>query len=570
MTDLAAQGARGSTALRGDWRLILLIACFSLCYAALGLRMALLAAAEPEEPRLGLADQPGHPVRGEIVDRAGRLLAANLPAWSLYAHPHEVSDAALAADALAGVFPEMDRDQLLRMLSAERRFVWIKRPVTPREKQAVHDLGLPGLFFGNREMRVYPAGRTAAHVVGQVRAEREGVRFAELVGSGGIEGQFDERLRDPALAAEPLRLSLDLAVQQVVREALAAGVRRMNAKGGTAILMGARTGEVVAMVSLPDFDPNAAPEPFRGEPGQNPRFNRAAQGRYELGSTFKVLTAAMALDTGVATARTLIETPPSLRYGRHSIRDFHRMPAMMPVEEVVVESSNVGAARLALMVGTPRFRDYLARLGFMDPSGLELVEAVENDTLEPGRWTELSTITISFGHGLAASPMHLAAAYATIANGGVRVLPSLIAGGRGTGPGSGERVFSDETSREMLRIMRQVVVRGTATRADLPGYQLGGKTGTADKVRPQGGYYRDRNISTFAAVFPVSRPEYVLVVSLDEPTDRAGRYPSRTAGRTAVPVAADIVRRAAPVLGLRPLPTTSPGAIAGLGGSRSE
>jgi cell division protein FtsI (penicillin-binding protein 3) len=235
-----------------------------------------------------------------------------------------------------------------------------------------------------------------------------------------------------------------------------------------------------------------------------------------------------------------------------------------------VESSNVGSARLALMVGTPRFRDYLSRLGFMEPSGLELVEAVRNDTLEPPRWTDLSTVTISFGHGLAASPMHLAAAYATIANGGVRVLPSLIAGGRAAQAGSGERVFSEETAREMLRIMRQVVVRGTATRIDLPGYEVGGKTGTADKVRPDGGYYRDRNIATFAGVFPTSRPEYVLVVSLDEPTDRSGRYPARTAGRTAVPVAADIVRRAAPVLGLRPLPAPSPEDIAGLGGSWSE
>jgi cell division protein FtsI (penicillin-binding protein 3) len=566
VTDIAAQGARGRGALRGDWRLILLIACFALCYAAVGLRMALLAAIEPEEPQLARADGSARPVRGEIVDMKGRLLAANLPAWSLYAHPQEIRDPLLAAEALAGIFPEFDRDELLRTLSGKRRFVWIKRPITPREKQAVHELGLPGLFFGNREMRVYPAGRAAAHVVGSVRAEREGVRFAELVGSGGVEGQFDVRLRDPALAGEPLRLSLDLGVQGVVREALAAGIRRMTAKGGTAILMKARTGEVVAMVSLPDFDPNAAPEPFRGEPGQNPRFNRAAQGRYELGSTFKVLTAAMALDTGVADSATLIETPPSLRYGRHSIRDFHRMPAVMPVEDIVVESSNVGAARLALMVGTPRFKEYLARLGFTEPSGLELVEAVENDTLEPPRWSDLSTITISFGHGLAASPMHLAAAYATIANGGVRVLPSLLAGGR-PGHGAGERVFSAETAREMLRIMRQVVVRGTARRIDLAGYEVGGKTGTADKVRPDGGYYRDRNISTFAGVFPTSRPEYVLVVSLDEPTDRSGRYPARTAGRTAVPVAADILRRAAPVLGLRPLPPPSPGDIASLGDS---
>lgn len=556
-------GARGRAALRGDWRLILLMASFCVCYLAVAVRMGLLAAVVPEEPQLARDGGAGRPIRGEIVDRNGNLLAGNLPAWSLYAHPQDIKDPVLAAELLAGIFPDMSRDDLLRKLTGKSRFVWIKRPITPREKQAVHELGLPGLHFGNREMRVYPAGPAMAHVVGGVKAAREGVQFAELIGAGGVEGQFDERLRDPDLAGEPLRLSLDLAVQQVVREALAHGIKTFTAKGGTAILMKVRTGEVVAMVSLPDFDPNAGPKPFAGDPGQNPRFNRAAQGRYELGSTFKVLTAAMALDTGVANAQTRVETPPALRYGRHSIRDFHRMPSMMSVEEIIVESSNVGSAKLALMVGTRRFKDYLQALGLFDPSGLELVEAVENDTLVPPRWTDLSTITISFGHGLAASPMHLAAAYATIANGGVRVYPSLVAGGRGPGP----RVFSEETAASMLQIMRQVVVTGTAKRTDVPGYEVAGKTGTADKVAPNGKYYRDRNITTFAGVFPASRPEYAIVVSLDEPTDHTAKIYPRTAGRTAVPVTADIIRRAAPVLGFRPLPDAQSGDIASLGAS---
>ncbi len=565
MTEIAVQsGARGrSAAMRGDWRLILLMACFCVCYGAVGLRMGLLAAVEPEEPQLSRDGASARPIRGEIVDRNGNLLAANLPAWSLYAHPQDIKDPVLAADELAAIFPDMGRDDLLRKLTGKNRFVWIKRPITPREKQAVHELGLPGLYFGNREMRLYPAGPAMAHVVGGVKAEREGVRFAELAGAGGVEGQFDDRLRNPEMVGEPLRLSLDLPVQEVVRETLGRGIKQFTAKGGTAILMNAHTGEVVAMVSLPDFDPNLPPQRFNGEPQQNPRFNRAAQGRYELGSTFKVLTAAMALETGVATPETLIETPPVLRYGRQAIHDFHRMPPMMTVEDVVVESSNVGAAKLALMVGTRRFKDYLDQLGFFDPSGLELVEAVDNDTLTPDRWTDLSTITISFGHGLAASPMHLAAAYATIANGGVRVYPSLVAGGRGHGP----RVFTEETCREMLRVMRQVVVEGTATRTDVPGYEVGGKTGTADKVAPNGKYYHDRNISTFAGIFPVSHPEYVIVVSLDEPTDRSTKWVSRTAGRTAVPVTAEIIRRIAPVLGMRPLPAPRPDDIAGLGAS---
>ena len=561
MTDLAGgHGVRGRSAMRGDWRLILMIGVFCMCYAAAGFRMALLAATEPEEPRLARSDSAIRPVRGTIVDRNGNLLAANLPAWSLYAHPREITDPFAVADALVGIFPDIDREELLKKLTGKNRFAWIKRPIAPREKQAVHDLGFPGLNFGNREIRIYPTRRTTAHIVGGVKAAREDVRFAELTGSGGIEQHFDERLRDPSKVDEPLRLSLDLTLQQAVREVLAAGMEEMTAKGASAILMKVTNGEVLAMVSLPDFEPNGRPERHRGDPSTNPRFNRAAQGRYELGSTFKVLTAAMALDAGVANASTMIETPPRLRYGRQSIGDSHKMKPEMSLEDVIVKSSNVGSARLALMVGTPRFKEYLKRLGMFEPSGLELSEAAKAKPLLPPRWTDLSTITIAFGHGLAASPVHLAGAYATIANDGVRVRPSLIHGGNPPG----ERVFSRTAAREMVRIMREVVKRGTARKADVEGYMVGGKTGTAEKAGP-GGYDRRRVISTFASVFPTSRPEYVLVVSLDEPTyetDYGAKV--RTAGWTAVPVAANIIRRVAPLMGLRPLPPVAEPAVAAL------
>lgn len=546
--------------MRGDWRIILLMAGFSLCYLAVALRMFVLATVEPAEPRLARDSGATLPVRGEIIDREGRLLAGNLPAWSLYAHPQSIKDPALAASELARIFPDLSEAELLRRLTNGSRFTWIKRPITPREKQAVHELGMPGLHFGSREMRVYPAGAAVAHVMGRVRPAREGVQYAELVGAGGVEGYFDERLRDPEQSGEPLRLSLDLNVQQVVRQALARGVANLTAKGGAAILMKVDSGEIIAMVSVPDFDPNGDPKPFQGDAGDNPRFNRAAQARYELGSVLKVLTAAIALETGAANSATLVETPPTLRYGRHSIRDLYRMPPMMSVEEIVVKSSNVGSAKLALAVGTPKFREHLGLFGMMEPTGIELAGLSELDTLVPSRWTDLSTITIAFGHGLAASPMHLAAAMATIANGGERIYPSLLAGGRGKGP----RVVSKATAGEMVRILRQVVANGTATRADVPGYEVGGKTGTADKVRPTGGYYRDKVMSTFASVFPSSDPEYVLVVSLDEPEDRSGSTPARTAGRTAAPVAAEIIRRATAVMGMRPLPAPAPGDIAGI------
>lgn len=549
---------RASARPRDDWRLVIVMLALFLCYTAVALRMGLMALDEPAEPSLARG-AVGIPVRGEITDRKGRLIAANLPAFSLYAHPREIKDPARVARDLAAIFPDMTEEALRALLTRDASFVWIRRPVTPAERQQVLDLGHPGLKFGSRPMRVYPPGPVVAHIVGGVRAGTEDVRYAELVGAGGVEGFFDARLRDPARVGEPLALSIDLAAQAALRDVLATGIEQFGAKGAAGVMMDVTTGEILAMVSLPDFDPNAPPEAFAGPAELNPRFNRAAQGRYELGSTFKVLTAGIALEAGVVGPGTLVETGSALAWGRHRIRDMHRMPPEMTVTDIVVRSSNVGAARLALRVGTPRMKDYLDRLGFFDPLPLELAEAERAAPLLPPKWTDLSTMTISFGHGLAASPVHLAAAYATLANGGRRVRPTLVKGGHGQ---DGEQVFSPETSRQMMSIIREVVRRGTGRRTDIAGYEIGGKTGTADKYRPEGGYYRDRVIATFVSVFPTTNPKYVLTISLDEPADRSGKYISREASRTAVPVTAMAINRIAPVLGMRPEPVGEPTGLA--------
>jgi cell division protein FtsI (penicillin-binding protein 3) len=546
-----------TTRPRDDWRLIVVMLSLLLVYAAVGLRMGLMAMDEPVEPQLARSAGSGAPERGEIIDRNGNLLAANLPAFSLYAHPREIKEPAAVARDLAVIFPEMSEEKLLKSLSRDSSFAWIKRPITPRQRQQVLDLGYPGLKFGSRTMRVYPAGRTVAHIVGGVRAVSEDVRFAELVGSGGVEGYFDGRLRDPARVGVPLELSIDLTVQAALRNVLAAGMAQFTAKGATGILMDVNNGEVVAMVSLPDFDPNKDPKRFTGAAERNPRFNRAVQGRYELGSTFKVLTAAFALEAGVAGPGTLIETGSALTVGRRRIRDMHRMPPEMTVTDIIVRSSNVGAARLALRVGTPKFKDYFKRLGFFEPLSLELAEAKHAPPLMPRKWTDLSSMTISFGHGLAVSPMHLAAAYATLAGGGELVRPTLIKGG-GT---PGERIFSPKTARKMMRVIREVVRRGTGRRTDVPGYEVGGKTGTADKYNPNGGYYNDRVISTFASVFPTSKPKYAMVISFDEPDDGSGKRFSREASRTAVPITAAAIQRIVPLLGLRPMPISKSAGI---------
>ena len=550
----AASRGGATTRPRDDWRLIVVILTLVLVYAAVGLRMGLMALDEPAEPQFARGGGVVAPVRGEITDRNGSLLAANLPAYSLYAHPREIKDPTAVANDLAAIFPDMQAEQLIKSLTHGSSFAWIKRPITPRQKQQVLDLGYPGLKFGSRAMRVYPAGRTAAHIVGGVRAASEDVRYAEFVGAGGVEGYFDERLRDPARLGAPLELSIDLTVQAALRDVLAAGMAQFTAKGAMGVLMDVRTGELVAMVSLPDFDPNREPERFTGAAELNPRFNRAVQGRYELGSTFKVLTAAFALDAGVVGPETLIETGSALNYGRFRIRDMHRMKPEMTVTDIVVKSSNVGSARLALQIGTPRLKDYFKRLGFFDALSLELAESRRAVPLLPPKWTDLSSMTISFGHGIAVSPVHLAAGFATLANGGKRVRPTLIKGGAKPG----ERVFSAETARTMMQIIREVVRRGTGRRTDLPGYEIGGKTGTADKYRPEGGYYTDRVIATFASVFPTSSPKYALVISLDEPVDRSGKIIKREASRTAVPVTAAAIGRIAPLLGLRPLPASKP------------
>ncbi|MEM8842454.1 MAG: penicillin-binding transpeptidase domain-containing protein, partial [Pseudomonadota bacterium] len=302
MTDLARSKTMGRKGIRprDEWRVILMMLAFGVAYLVAGARMGVLALHEPEEPRIVRGDRGTDPVRGEILDRNGVLLAGNLPGWSLYADPHFVFDPEATAGQLFDILPSVPRERLTKLLTKDSRFVWIKRPITPRQRQAVLELGNPGLMFAAREVRVYPSGRLASHVLGGVKAENEGVNFAELVGNSGVELSENERLSDPSRSAEPLQLSIDSAAQMTMEEVLRAAVDYYGAKGAAGVLMDVRTGELLALASLPDFNPNLARKSFTGEAAYNPRFNRAAQGLYELGSTFKVLTTAMALELGLA------------------------------------------------------------------------------------------------------------------------------------------------------------------------------------------------------------------------------------------------------------------------------
>ncbi|MBT8416884.1 MAG: penicillin-binding protein 2 [Silicimonas sp.] len=541
---------RDAARQRAEGRLLVLGIAFLCAFAMVGLKMSLLAASDPAEPRAAASGAQIVAARADITDRNGRILATNLTTHSLYAQPPQMIDPVRAARELIGIFPDLDHDRLVRQFTGKRKFIWIKRRISPEQQQAVFDIGDPGLLFGPREMRLYPNGRLASHVLGGAGFGREGVSSAEVIGVAGVEKALDESLRDPGRGDVPLTLSLDLTVQAAVERVLAGGMRLMNAKGAAAVLMDIHTGEVISLASLPDFDPNDRPSPLvAGDPADSPLFNRAVQGVYELGSTFKIFAAAQGIEERLVSRSTMIDITGPLTWGRHKIRDFRNYGKALTVEDVIVKSSNIGTARIAMMIGPERQQDFLSALGLFAPTPVEIIEATGARPLLPKKWSEIHTMTVSYGHGLSASPMHLAAAYASLLNGGLKVTPTLLKREEYV---PGPRVVSENTSRQAREMLRQVVSRGTASLGEVAGYRVGGKTGTADKPRPQGGYYEDKVIATFATVFPSDDPAYVLVVTLDEAVETSGKEPRRTAGWTAVPVAAEVIRRVAPLLGLAP------------------
>ena len=544
----------------GEGRLVVLGVMFFCAYAVIAAQMGLLAGSEPTEQRAAGGGVEILAQRADIVDRRGRVLATNIETHSLYAQPQEMIEPKRAAKELVRIFPDLDEARLTKDFSGKRKFIWVKKKISPEQLQQVHDIGEPGLLFGPREARLYPNGTLAAHVMGGTSFGREGVHAAEVIGTAGVEKQFDEYLRDPANGARPLQLSIDMTVQTAAERVLYGGMRLMGAKGAASILMDIHTGEVISVVSLPDFDPNNRPlPPVEGDPDDSPLFNRALQGVYELGSTFKVFTIAQAIELQLVNKSTMINTRGPLVWGKHKIRDFHDYGKELDVETVMTKSSNIGTARISQMIGAERQREFLGALGMLDTTTIEMPEASGGKPLLPKNWSEISTMTISYGHGLSATPMHLAAAFSTIANGGRKISPTLL---KQDGPNYGAQVLSPFVAREMNDMLRKVVTDGTASFGDVAGYSVGGKTGTADKPKARGGYYKDKVIASFASVFPTDNPQYALIVTLDEPEIYTMGENRRSAGWTAVPVAAELINRVAPLLGLRP--NVEPGKLAGI------
>jgi cell division protein FtsI (penicillin-binding protein 3) len=522
----------------GRNRLFVIAAFFALGFTVISGRvvdvMALKGGTAPRSATVAV-EQPD---RAPIRDRNGELLATSLGTASLFADATQVLDATVAARRLKEVLPEVNEADVRAKLTSERRFIWIYRNLTPRQQYAVNRLGIPGLSFQREARRVYPQGAMAAHVVG----------FTDVDGKGiaGIERSFDGAL---AAGTAPIDLSVDMRVQHAVVDELTAAIKDFNAVGGVGLVLDVRSGEVLALASLPDFDPN-----HPGDVKPEDRFNRATLGVYEMGSTFKTFVIAGALDSGTTTLKGGYDATNPIHIGRFTIEDYHAKRRWLSVPEIYIHSSNIGAAKMALDMGTPQFRAFLHSVGFNEPSPLEVPEI--GKPMAPAQWRDVNTMTIAFGHGMAVSPIQLATATAAMINGGILVQPTLIKR-TGVEGALGTRVISRETSNDMRKLMRLVVEQGTAKSADVPGYLVGGKTGTAEKTGV-GGYKKKSLLSSFIGAFPMNDPRYLVLVMLDEPKGNKQSYGYATGGWVAAPAAGRIVRRIGPMLGVEPVDDSTP------------
>jgi cell division protein FtsI (penicillin-binding protein 3) len=477
--------------------------------------------------------------RATITDRNGEILAISLPTAGLYANPREMMDTDAAAARLKAVLPHLDLEVVRSRLASSKGFVYLARNISPREQLEVNNLGIPGVYFQATERRRYPQGRVAAHVVGGVDVDAHGV--------AGVERSFDDVLHD---SAEPLRLSLDVRVQAAVRDELSKSMAEFHAIGACGIVMDVRTGEVIAMVSLPDFDANK-----QGEAKPEERFNRAVTGMYEPGSTFKLQTAGMSLDSGAGHLWNSYDAGHDIKIGRFTISDFQGKHRALSFPEVLVYSSNLGAAHMAMAVGAERQQEWLRKMGMFTRVGIELPEQGQPIVQPLANWKEVATMTVGFGHGIAVSPLHVVRGTAALANGGIVLKPTILAVDAGT-QRDGTRVMQQGTSDTLRKLMRLVVTDGYGKPADVPGYFVGGKTGTAEKV---GGhtYKKHTNVSAFMSVFPMNAPKYAVYFMLDEPKGNASTGGYSTAGAVSAPGAGRVIARIAPMLGLMPETVTA-------------
>jgi cell division protein FtsI (penicillin-binding protein 3) len=527
------------------------LAClaFALSFLAIAVRLVTLGFAAVEPGYGGIHDISTTVHRPDILDRNSRLLATDIKGATLYADPVKVIDRDELVEQVASVLPDINTAELREKLKNGKRFVAIKRELTPKQQAEIYELGQAGLGFIEEYRRVYPMGATASHVVGHVNVDNKGL--------AGIEKFIDDNPQlamsapENAVGGEAVTLSLDLGVQHVLREELVNAMTTYRAKAAAGVVIDVESGEVVAMVSLPDYDPN-----YREQALDKDRLNRMTSGVYELGSVFKVFTLAAALDGGSATMRSSYDASQPIRVGRFTIEDFHGKKRRLTVPEIFIYSSNIGAAKAALDLGIERHKAFLGKIGLLGRLSTEIGETAE--PLIPSPWGRLNTITIAYGHGLSVTPLQLAAATLPLVNGGFAVNPTFLPRTRAAGLKQSPSVLKPATSHSMLQLMRLNVLKGTGKRAEAEGYRVGGKTGTAEKVVGRS-YEGSALLNSFLATFPTDAPEYVVLVTIDEPKRVPESHNEATAGVNAAPTVGKIVARIAPILSVQPkLPGDQP------------
>jgi cell division protein FtsI (penicillin-binding protein 3) len=526
-------------------RIGLAILAFAAVFAVIAARLVSLALSpEGHIVRRSNSQELVATARPDILDRNGQILATDVRTPSLFAEPRRIIDVDEAVELLTAVLPDLDATELRDRLSTRRGFIWLKREISPQQQRDIHRLGLPGVGFLPENRRVYPNSAEVSHLIGHVNIDNQGI--------AGIEKWLDGRglaaLHMAGLATDrlqkPVELAVDLRVQHALRDELIAAAIKFKVKAAAGLVVDVDTGEIIAMVSLPDYDPNSpkqANDPLR--------INRLTTGVFELGSTFKALTIAMALDSGKISLNSSFDARGTLRYGRFNIHDYHGQNRVLTVPEIFTYSSNIGTARVALSLGVEYHKWFLRKLGQLDRLRTELPESAE--PLVPKRWGELNTVTIAFGHGLSVAPLQAVAGINALVNGGLLIPPTFMKRTPEQARALAKQVVKPETAVRMRYLMRLNAEKGTATKADVKGYYIGGKTGTSEKV-VGGRYSKNKLLTTFTAILPADKPRYQLLIMLDEPQGLPETHGYATSGWNAGPTAGKVIGRIAPMLGIEP------------------
>ncbi len=542
------QGTRTSALRQAHSRLTIVNIFFMLAYMGLSIRafdlmiiqgaLSANTTKSPDSKIMDISNQkttsentPSIP-RRDIVDRNGILLTTSIRTTSLYADPKSIINPEETARALSAIFADQSYGEILKKLEQKNRFVWIKRNLTPREQASILELGDPGLNFKDEFRRLYPQGNLTAHVIGYSGIDSQGL--------AGIEGGFNDTL---SKKGGPLELSIDVRLQHVLHRELQKTMTDFTAQAGAGLIMNVKTGEVLALTSLPDYDPHAA-----AIAKDEQKFNRVTLGTYELGSTFKIFTTAALLEGQHVPLSTTFDTRNPIKVGRFTISDYHPENRPQTIPEVFMHSSNIGTAMMAQQIGTENLKNFFDDLGLLQAQPFDLPES--GKPLIPRPWKDVSTLTASYGHGIAVTPLHLASATATIIGDGRIVIPKLIKSKTSTVQ-KGDQIVSKETVQTMRNLLRLVVQKGTGSKADVPGLLIGGKTGTAEKSI-NGRYVHNALITTFIGAFPMNNPEYIILVTVDDPKPNKSSYGYATAGWTAAPATARIAENMVRILGIVP------------------